>query len=130
MVKPGTFVWNELMTTDPEGAKAFYAEIAGWTYNDVPMPGECEGTYTMIVQDGEYRGGMFKMEGPEFDNVPPHWGTYLEVEDVDTATAKVSGLGGTVLREPADIPDIGRFSVVSDPQGAVLMLFKSAPCEK
>lgn len=112
----GAFSWSELMTTDLEGAEAFYAKLFGWTMADGPVEGM---EYRVISAGGHQIGGL--MQVPEQrQHVPPHWGTYVTVEDVD-ATAKVAQeLGGKVLMPPQDIPTVGRFTLIQDPQGAVI----------
>ena len=125
MADQGTFVWNELATSDVDGAKAFYTELLGWKAEDMPMPGG-EGTYTILKAGDAMAGGLWKMEGEAFQGAPPHWMSYVEVADVDAAAAKVSSLGGTVMQPPFDVPGVGRITVIVDPQGATLALMKSA----
>lgn len=119
-----TFIWNELMTTDADGAKRFFGELLGWQAVDVPV--QCpEGppmTYTLFKEEGRDVGGMMKMDGPMFQGVPPHWMGYIGVPDVDAAAAKVVELGGKICVPPTDIPDIGRFCVITDPAGATVAL--------
>jgi len=117
-MKHGAFGWFELMTTDAEGAKKFYSELFGWEYDD--MATECGGTYTVVKVDGEQVAGI--MDQPEeCKGMPSSWDIYITTDDVDATTAKVEELGGKVLRAPMDIPGVGRFSVIQDPQGAVIM---------
>lgn len=123
MAEPGTFVWNELMTPDADGAKKFYGELLGWSAADVQVQSpEGPFTYTLFKKDDRDCGGMMKMDGPMWQGVPPHWMAYVEVADVDAAAAKVTALGGKVCVPPTDIPDIGRFCVINDPAGATLSL--------
>lgn len=120
MPKHGTFSWNELATPDLEKARAFYTEVLGWTYREQEMG---EGmTYTVWQVDGEDVGGAMQMSGPEWEGIPPHWMSYVSVDDVDARTAKVEAAGGQVSVPPTDIPTVGRFSVVTDPTGAVISL--------
>jgi uncharacterized protein len=116
----GVFVWDELATSDVEAAKGFYESLFGWTAEDSDMAGM--GTYT-IFQKGEQQiaGAMHSMPG---DPSPPHWTTYIGVEDIDATTDKVRGLGGTIYVEPTDIPGMGRFSIIADPTGAAVGLFQ------
>lgn len=117
-MKHGGFGWFELMTTDTEGAKKFYADLFGWEYEDMPMgPGS---TYTVVKSCGKAVAGI--MAQPEDCKcMPPSWDIYITVNDVDAAAAKVQSSGGKVLRAPSDIPEVGRFAVLQDPQGAVIM---------
>lgn len=121
MAEHGSFMWNELATSDVEQAKTFYGGLLGWTYQAMDMgPG---GTYTIVENAGKQAGGMMALAAmgvPE--GVPPHWMSYIAVDDVDARTAQVAGLGGRVVREPFDIPNVGRMSVIADPAGAVVSL--------
>ncbi|QCI67444.1 VOC family protein [Phreatobacter stygius] len=121
---PSDFVWYELMTTDTEAAEAFYAKVVGWGTQDGSKPGMA---YTLFTQGETQVSGMMELPAEARTmGVPPHWLGYVAVDDVDAATEQVKRLGGAVHVPPQDIPDIGRFSVVADPQTAALALFKSA----
>ncbi len=117
----GRFVWYELMTTDTEGAKAFYKAVVGWDVQDMPMPGM---TYTILSIGGTQVAGL--MARPEMaKNTPPAWFGYVAVDDVDASAEQAKKLGGQVHVPPTDIPNVGRFSMIADPQGAVISLFKA-----
>ena len=118
-MKHGAFSWFELMTTDVEGAKNFYSELFGWEFETSPMPGF---DYIEIKVNGKSVAGMMA-QPEECKGLPPSWDSYITVDDVDATAAKVTELGGKVLRAPADIPEVGRFCVLQDPQGAVIMAF-------
>ncbi len=115
-LKHGAFGWTELMTTDVEAAKRFYTGIFGWETEDYPMEGM---VYTVLKIDGEPVGGIMATP-PECQGMPPAWSTYVTVNDVDATARQVEQLGGKILRPPSDIPEIGRFCVVQDAQGAVI----------
>ena len=115
-MKHGAFGWTELMTTDAAAAGEFYSSLFGWELEEEAMEGM---TYTMIKVDGEPVGGMMGMP-PDCQAMGPCWGVYVTVDDVDATAAKVESLGGKVLRPPADIPEVGRFCVLQDPQGAAI----------
>lgn len=115
-MKHGAFGWTELMTTDVEAAKTFYTGLFGWETEKAPMDGV---EYTIIKVKGNPVGGMM-VTPPENSDVPPNWGTYVTVDDVDGVAARVETLGGRILRAPEDIPQVGRFCVIQDPQGAVI----------
>ena len=85
------------------------------------------GVYTLWKAGDKGAGGMMQMIGPQFEGVPPHWMSYVAVDDVDAAAAKAAELGGEIKVPPMDIPGIGRFAVFADPQGAHLSLFKGLP---
>jgi len=119
--EPGTICWNELMTPEVERAGQFYRSTFGWTTELVDMGPD--GTYTIFKAGATQVGGMMARP-PQMSDVPPNWLTYFGVTDCDGAAAKVKELGGSVLRPPTDIPNIGRFAVCRDGQGAVFAIFK------
>ncbi len=118
MRQHGAFSWNELMTSDVAGAKAFYGELLGWTLTD--MESSC-GEYT-VVKSGEREIAGIMATPAEMQGMPPSWCGYVTVDDVDAMPAQVEKLGGKVLAPPQDIPNVGRFTIIKDPQGAMLML--------
>jgi predicted enzyme related to lactoylglutathione lyase len=118
----GKFVWYELMTSDMKAAEAFYASVVGWTAKDAGMPGMA---YTLFSAGAAQVAGMMAIpEEARKMGMPPNWGGYLAVPDVDAAAAAVKKAGGTIHREPMDIPGVGRFAPASDPQGAMFSLFR------
>jgi predicted enzyme related to lactoylglutathione lyase len=119
----GVFVWDELHTSDPAAAKSFYGEVLGWSARDEDMGGF---TYTIFQNRAgtDVGGCMQLMEGMQ---APPHWLVYIGTDDVDATTARAKELGATIHVEPADIPHVGRFSVLQDPAGAAFGLFKGIP---
>jgi predicted enzyme related to lactoylglutathione lyase len=119
----GTFLWDEFMTDDVEGAKRFYTEVFGWTTKDMDME---NGIYTIFQRGGEAQTAGL-MERPPDVNAPPHWVTYLATDDVDGTVAKAEKLGGKTYAGPFDVPTIGRIAVLADPTGAVFGLFKPIP---
>ena len=116
----GTFVWDELLTTDADAAKSFYKEVVGWTTRDMEMS---QGTYTIFQRAGEIdvAGCMARPEGME---APPHWLPYLATADVDATVTNAKELGATAVMEGTDIPNVGRIAVLQDPTGAEFGLFK------
>jgi predicted enzyme related to lactoylglutathione lyase len=118
----GRFVWYELMTTDVKAAAAFYAKVVGWGTRDASMPGM---PYALLTFGETAVGGLMMLPNDaQRMGAQPRWLGYVAVGDVDAAARRVTQLGGTVHVPPADIPDIGRFSVVADPQTATLALIK------
>jgi predicted enzyme related to lactoylglutathione lyase len=116
----GAFSWCELMTSDLEAAKQFYGSLFGWTLEDSPME---DMTYTVIKVEGKEVGGMMSTSAPQVQGNPsPHWGTYVTVQNVDATAQQAKELGAQLILEPMDIPDVGRFAVLQDPQGAVLSI--------
>jgi len=125
----GTICWHELYTRDPEKVKPFYAAMFGWSYDSMPMPqvGEDagEGEYLMMKRPDEVHfGGVQAMTSPQFEGVPPHWLTYIAVDDIEASTAKVETLGGEVKMGVTTVQGAGRFSVIADPGGAVFCLWQ------
>ena len=90
---PGTFSWVELSTTDPNAAKSFYTGLFGWQPEDNPMPGD--GVYTMLNVRGKPAAAMYsQMEQERAAGIPPHWNSYVTVEDVNATASRVSEVGG------------------------------------
>jgi len=117
--QPGRFCWNELITHDVAAAKQFYSEMFGWQMEDA----ECGGIdYTTLKVNDDEIGGIMKTPA-EAGEMPPMWGGYVTVEDVDVSAAKATKMGGSICVSPQDVPDVGRFCVIKDPQGAMLSLF-------
>jgi uncharacterized protein len=117
------FVWYELMTSDAQAAQAFYTQVVGWSAKDAGMPGMA---YTLCSVGTAMVSGMMAIT-PEMRamGVKPGWSGYVSVDDVDGYARRVKAEGGAVHQPPEDIPGVGRFAVVADPQGAVFVLFKS-----
>jgi predicted enzyme related to lactoylglutathione lyase len=121
--KPGTFVWVEIGTTNAAGAKDFYAKVFGWGTQDVPA-GDF-GTYTLLQRSGKDVGGLYELPQEMLDRgVPPHWLSYIGVNDVDESTEKARSLGAQIMQEPMDVMDVGRMSVITDPTGATFALWQ------
>lgn len=118
MKQHGAFSWNELMTTDVDGAKAFYSELFGWTLEDV-KPGEMD--YTLAKVDGQDVAGIMK-KPKEMADLPSVWGSYVTVGNVDESAKLAEKLGAKTIVEPTDIPGIGRFCMILDPQGAAISM--------
>jgi predicted enzyme related to lactoylglutathione lyase len=119
----GRFVWYDLMTRDPKAAVSFYGEVLGWK----TQPFGEGGDYTMWVgSQGPLGGVMTLAEEAKKMGAPPHWMSHVEVADVDATVAKVRALGGKVYVEPQDIPTVGRFAIIADPQGATISAFQPA----
>jgi predicted enzyme related to lactoylglutathione lyase len=117
----GKFVWYELLTSDTAAASRFYGSVLGWRAQEIPMP---DMVYTIFNVGEASVGGALTL--PAGAGAPPSWLGYIAVDDVDASTAELTELGGAVHRAPSDIPNVGRFAVVADPQGAAFALFKSS----
>ena len=119
----GTFVWDELSTSDPEAAKDFYTEVFGWTAQTMDMGG---GTYTIFKRAGDIDvGGATKAS----EGTPTAWMPYIAAADLEATAERARELGGTVIQEPTDIPNMGRFAIVRDPAGGIFGLWKGSPQE-
>ena len=118
----GHFVWYELMTSDTDAAEAFYREVIGWGtegFADAPVP------YTYFKAGDKPVGGLMTLP-PEAiaAGARPGWVGYVHVDDLDAASARLEAAGGTVHKDSAEIPTVGRFAMVTDPQGAYFVLFQ------
>jgi uncharacterized protein len=118
----GTPSWVELSTPDQGGARAFYAGLFGWDYDDHDM-GEM-GHYFIATYQGSELGGVGGLP-PGMEGHPAFWGVYLAVDDVDAATEKVAAAGGKVEAGPFDVGDNGRMSAIQDPTGARVGLWQA-----
>jgi uncharacterized protein len=123
-LKPGSFCWMELGTTDQTAAKEFYSKLFGWTISDSPMgPGE---VYTIFKLDGKDVAAGYTLRPDQRQmGVPPHWMLYIACDDADASAKRAGELGGTVLAGPFDVMDVGRMAVVKDPTGAVFCLWQT-----
>jgi predicted enzyme related to lactoylglutathione lyase len=112
------FVHVELNTTDVPKAKAFYGTLFGWKLEDMPMP---FGTYTMINVGEGTGGGIMQHPMP---GAPSAWLAYVLVDDIAAATEKAKSLGATVIKEVTEVMGAGWLSIIVDPTGAALGLWK------
>jgi predicted enzyme related to lactoylglutathione lyase len=120
----GRFCWYELMTTDPMAAEGFYGKVVGWTTESFPG---MEPPYTTWMASGRAVGGLMELP-PEAKagGAPPNWMLYVAVEGADATVARAQSLGGKLEFGPRDIPRVGRFAVLSDPQGAHFSVLEPA----
>ena len=120
----GTPNWVDLQTSDQDAAKAFYAGLFGWTYDDQPMP---QGPVYSMALLGGHTVAAIAPQSPEMAaaGVPPMWNTYIAVDSVDEAVGKVEAAGGKVAMAPFDIMDAGRMAFVMDPAGAPVALWQA-----
>jgi predicted enzyme related to lactoylglutathione lyase len=118
----GRFVWHELMTTDPDAASDFYSRVVPWTTQDSGMP-----SYTLFMSGKNRAAGLMALPEDDSSGTPPHWIIYIATPDVDESVVAAEKLGGKVLKAASDIPNVGRFAVLSDPQGAAFAAFTPSP---
>ncbi|MCB0213633.1 MAG: VOC family protein [Anaerolineae bacterium] len=119
--EPGAFCWNELATKDVKKATDFYTQLFDWQVESQEMPGGF--VYSSFLNDGRYNGGMMQMS-EEWGDMPSNWTVYFTVESCDESVERVQSLGGSVMVPPTDIPNIGRFSMLQDPQGAIFAMLE------
>lgn len=113
----GLLSWNELHTTDLEGATSFYTTLFGWTTSDMDMGGA---SYRVIGVGDHGNGGLTDMMPP---SAPPHWLVYFGTDDLEGSVAKIGELGGTIAQPPMDIGEGNRIAVGQDPQGGYFALY-------
>ncbi len=115
--------WHELASRDSAKSGDFYCQLLGWESEIKPMEGM---DYTLFKVAGEPVAGMIQMTQEWPEDIPAHWMIYLAVADCDESASKAQQLGGEVCVPPTDVPEVGRFSVITDPQGAVFSIMTSA----
>lgn len=125
---PGSFIWYELMTDDVDAAIRFYGAVIGWTARDSGMGGD--NPYHLLSADSVDVGGLMKIPAEARSaGMKPCWLGYVGVENVDAAVDKAKGEGAAVHVPPTDIPNVGRFAMIADPEGAVLYMMQGASNE-
>lgn len=127
----GSFIWYELMTTDPLAARRFYGEVVGWNIDDKPSgpTGEAH-DYRMIAAADGLVGGVFRLTDDMCQaGAAPAWMGYIGVDDVDATTAAIQADGGNAMVPPTDIPGVGRFAMLTDAQGAVFYVMRGTSNE-
>jgi uncharacterized protein len=124
-IATGDFVWHELRTTDAKGAEEFYTHVVGWQAKPSGDPGGVP--YTLFSAGDLGVAGLMQLT-PQMlaDGMRPSWVGFIGVDDVDAYAKRVEQAGGKVHCQPMDIPTVGRFAPVEDPQGAGFLLFKGS----
>lgn len=123
----GGFIWYELLTRDPDAAAAFYGKVVGWTARDSGQEGM---NYRLFdAGDGDVAGLMAIPPEAAEAGMRPGWLGYIGVAEVDVAVAQAQAAGATVHMPPTDIPDVGRFSLLADPQGVPFYMMQGASDE-
>jgi len=122
-VPRGKFIWYDVMENDPKAGSEFYKAVIGWNAAEFPMPDGSN--YTVFSQGQTMVGGLMKIPPDACAmGAKPCWSGYIAVDDVDADAKRIVAAGGKITREPADIPNVGRFAVAADPGGAVFLIFK------
>jgi predicted enzyme related to lactoylglutathione lyase len=118
----GNFIWYDVMTSEPTAATSFYGDVIGWDAQEYPMD---DRSYTVFRKGPVMVAGLMGIpEAMRATGVRPCWSGYVAVDDVDGDAVRIKEAGGAIQRGPEDIPGVGRFAVVSDPGGAVFLIFK------
>lgn len=117
--EPGTLVWSELATREVDKARDFYTQLFDWDAQTADMG---DTTYTTFMNGDRPAGGLFEMAGDDWEGIPPHWMVYFAVDDCEASADQAADLGGKVEVPPTDAAGVGRFAVISDPQGAVFSI--------
>ncbi len=120
---PGTFCWPELYTSDQNGSKKFLTQLFDWGIRDIPMGPEA--VYTVFTLHGADVAACYG-EIPDMyeENLPSHWMSYVYVANADDAASKAKNAGGSILKPPFDVPNVGRMAVIRDPVGAVFCVWQ------
>jgi predicted enzyme related to lactoylglutathione lyase len=118
--EPGAVSWCELATRDPGAAGKFYSGLFGWV-----LRAGTDASYTEFLRETTAVGGMYAL-GPSAADVPPNWMVYFQTPDCGATANEAKSLQGEVLVEPKNIPGVGRFAVIQDPQGAAFSVIQLA----
>lgn len=125
--EPGSFCWTEIASNNAEKCKTFYSNVFGWTFQD--SKAMTDGfAYHEFSTGGDYpAGGLYEISAEmcgEGELPPPHFLSYVAVDDVDENAKLAVELGGKLIKEPMDIPNVGRFAIIQDPTGGIVATFK------
>lgn len=121
----GTFCWTEIASNDAAACKAFYRDVFGWRFKESKASGEGMDYIEFSTDDDVPVGGLYQIDPKWFGDAPPppHFMAYVAVDDVDQNAVLATELGGTILRGPMDIPNVGRMCIIRDPAGAMISTF-------
>ncbi len=122
--KNGSVCWYELTSPNIDAAKGFYKELFGWNLEQSKLSPVA---YDEIHIDGCAVGGMMKIDenwGPEWEKIPSHWMTYINVDNCDATVEAIKANGGGVCVPPFDAPNVGRIAVCNEPSGATFSVIQ------
>lgn len=120
----GMIWWSELMTRNATAAREYYARVAGWKFDPMPMGGA---TYLLAKRGETPIAGIMDLTAiPGMEEAPTDWFTYIAVDDVDAAVAATREMGGQVMREVFEVQGVGRIAIVKDPSGAAVGIMTPA----
>lgn len=118
----GTPSWADVQTNDQAKAKEFYGQLFGWQFVDEDIPDSGGAVYSMAQRNGRDVAAISALPDDQAKmGVPPHWNSYVTVDDVEATAATAEAAGGTVLAPPFDVMDAGRMAVIADPTGAIIL---------
>lgn len=121
----GQFCWYDLTTPDPAGAKRFYTSLLSWEVESFPLASPDQ-PYDMWSSGGSTFGGVSRLTDQQKSmGIPPHWLPAVHVNNLDETASKATSLGGRVVVAPMEIPETGRYAVITDPQGAMIAIFQA-----
>lgn len=123
----GSFCWTEIASSNAEACKAFYSEVFGWTFQDSQASTDGFAYHEFSSGGGYPAGGLYEISAAicgEGELPPPHFMSYVAVDDVDQNAKLAIELGGKIIKEPTDIPNTGRFAIIQDPTGGMIATFK------
>lgn len=116
-----TFVWHEVYAPSSQDTIDFYTKALDFGSTTMPM-GEM-GDYKLLTRNGVPVAGVMGTDEMPGIEAPPHWATYIAVDDVDSRLATCIRLGATQVVAPMDVPGVGRMALIADPQGAHVWIF-------
>lgn len=119
--EPGAYCWSELYSREPSRASEFYGGLFGWITDE--SPGSDGNPYYELGPSGRHVAGMMKIR-PEWGPVPPSWTIYFQVADVEASLEAVKAHAGAVVMPVMNVPEVGRFAMVTDPTGARFMVMQ------
>jgi predicted enzyme related to lactoylglutathione lyase len=121
-----TFIWYELMTPDPGAAADFYKKVVGWNATEMPNATPEGAPYTILSAGERGVGGILRLTD-DMAGMKPIWVGYIGVPDADEAAQRITQAGGSICKEPTDIPEVGRFAMAADPGGALFYVMTPLP---
>lgn len=128
MPKQGDFCWTEIASNDIGKCKDFYTNVFGWQFTQSSSIGDAMPYLEFSSEGGtEPDGALYEISSDMFGGgevPPPHIALYVAVDNVDASVEKAKSIGGNVIYGPMDIPNVGRFAILSDPTGAAISIIK------
>jgi predicted enzyme related to lactoylglutathione lyase len=124
--KQGAFVWTEIASNDADKCQAFYEAVFGWEFKTGDNSNSGMDYREFSTGADRPEGGLYEINPDWFGGnpPPPHYMTYVAVDDVDANAKLATDLGATIIRGPMDIPNVGRICIIQDPTGAMISTFK------